>query len=495
MVMMKKGMSSIWMSSIFLVAAVFVVVVQKVADAQEEVVVELRGVPKEEAPSFGQLWSEAAQEMPWVIPLRRELHRQPELMFNETMTARKICQVLESFDIAYSGGWAVNTKQEELEAKGFKSGRGGTGVVADIGTGGEPCVLLRADMDALPIRESKALKLPFESEINGVMHACGHDAHAAMLLGAAAVLKKREAMINGTVRIIFQPAEEGGAGGKRMVEEGVLTKEPRPIAAFGFHQWPFLPIGTLGARPGTQMAATDLFDILISGVGGHAAMPHMTVDPIVAAAHVVSSLQILAARETSPLDAAVVSVTRIHAGDAYNIIPDSAQVGGTIRSLTEAGLARLRDRVDAVVRSAAQAHLCNATIDWKPDSYPPVDNDPDLFTWLTDVAADASVERRVRLVEPTMGGEDFAFISKTIPSVFVNLGSGDSEWPLPADLVDDDHEKKEPPHLLDTTVTVHSPRFVLNENVLQRGVALHAHLALQFLNGKNQQNPVLRSEL
>ena len=443
---------------------------------QEDVVVMNTGVTME-APSFEELWSDAGQEMVWVLQLRRELHRYPELMFNETMTSKKIMSVLDSFDISYSGGWAVNTKKEELLSKGMASGDGGTGIVAEIGNGKEPCVLLRADIDALPIKE--AVPLPFASEFEGKMHACGHDAHAAMLLGAAALLKKKEKYINGTIRFIFQPAEEGGAGGKRMVEEGVLSKFPKPIAAFGFHQWPYLPIGTLGAKAGTQMAATDLFDILIKGSGGHAAMPHMTLDPIVAAAHVVASLQPIASRETNPLDAAVVSVTKIHAGDAYNIIPDSAHIGGTIRSLTNEGLKRLRDRVTQVVHSAAQAQRCNATVEWKPDAYPPVDNDPALYEWLTNVAKDASIENFVRLVEPTMGGEDFAFLSREIPSVFVNLGSGSKEWPLPADLVD----IGQPTPLLDTTVTVHSPRFILNEDVLQRGVALHAHLALQFLNG------------
>ena len=448
--------------------------------AQEDVVIEMTG--EKSTPAFEELWADAGMEMPWVIAVRRELHRFPELMFNETLTATKIAQVLDSLKIRYTMGWAVNTKRAELASKGFQSGDGGTGIVADIGSGEEPCVLLRADIDALPINE--AIKLPFTSTSPGKMHACGHDGHTAMLLGAAAVLKKREAQLKGTVRLIFQPAEEGGAGGKRMVEEGVLTKLPKPSAAFGFHQWPFLPIGTLGAKAGTQMAATDLFDITISGIGGHAAMPHMTVDPIVAAAHVVSSLQTITARETSPLDAAVVSVTRIHAGDAYNIIPDSAQVGGTIRSLTEAGLTRLRDRVDAVVQAAALAQRCNVTVDWKPDSYPPVENDGPLYDWVSQVAKAASIENVVRVVEPTMGGEDFAFISQLIPSVFVNLGSGKSDWPIPADL--------DTPGNLDTTVTVHSPRFVLNEDVLQRGVALHAHLALQYLNGP-VPNPVLSS--
>ena len=222
------------------------------------------------APSFEELWNEAGDHMPWVVETRRELHRMPELLFDEHMTSGKIASVLASLGVNFTTGWAVNTKREELAAKGFVSGAGGTGIVAEIGSGGEPCVLLRSDIDALPIHETAPV--PWRSEIDGRMHACGHDGHAAMLLGAAAVLKRREADIVGTVRLVFQPAEEGGAGGKRMVEEGVLSMEPKPQAAFGFHQWPFLPLGSIGGRPGPMLAATELFDIVVSGVGGHAAM-------------------------------------------------------------------------------------------------------------------------------------------------------------------------------------------------------------------------------
>jgi len=222
------------------------------------------------APSFEELWNEAGDHMPWVVETRRELHRMPELLFDEHMTSGKIASVLASLGVNFTTGWAVNTKREELAAKGFVSGAGGTGIVAEIGSGGEPCVLLRSDIDALPIHETAPV--PWRSEIDGRMHACGHDGHAAMLLGAAAVLKRREADIVGTVRLVFQPAEEGGAGGKRMVEEGALKRFPPVRAAFGFHQWPFLPLGVIGGRPGPMLAATELFDVLVSGVGGHAAM-------------------------------------------------------------------------------------------------------------------------------------------------------------------------------------------------------------------------------
>lgn len=178
-------------------------------DVEDDIVVKLVSDQPHSLPSFEELWTLAADEMAWVVELRRELHRLPELMYNESVTSGKIAQVLTSLGIEFTDGWAINTKRADLAAKGFQSGVGGTGIVAEIGTGRSPCVLLRADIDALPIHESAELGLPFASENVGRMHACGHDAHAAMLVGAAAVLKKREALLNGTVRLIWQPAEEG----------------------------------------------------------------------------------------------------------------------------------------------------------------------------------------------------------------------------------------------------------------------------------------------
>ena len=328
-----------------------------------------------EPPGFGDLFQEAFDVLPWVIDIRRKLHQTPELMFAEAVTSDVIAEALTKLGISYTRGWAINTKHAQLAEKGFESGPGGTGIVAELGTGTKPCILLRADIDALPIQEDKDL-VPFQSQEKGKMHACGHDAHAAMLLGAAALLKGYDSLgaINGTIRMIWQPAEEGGAGGKRMVEEGVLTKDPPVQAAFGFHQWPFLPLGSIGGRPHTFMAATELFDITIHGKGGHAAMPHLVKDPIVAASHVVTGIQAITARETDPLSAAVVSVTRFRAGDAYNVIPDGASIGGTLRSLTLEGLDRLRKRVGSVVHATAAAHECNASISWSADAYPPTVN-------------------------------------------------------------------------------------------------------------------------
>lgn len=199
------------------------------------------------------------------------------------------------------------------------------------------------------------------------------------------------------------------------------------------------------------------------------------MDPIVAASHVVAALQTIASRETDPLDAAVVSVTMFHAGDAYNVIPEGARVGGTIRSLSWPGLQTLRSRVDAVIAATAAAHRCNVTVEWSADAYPPTANDPELWNWALGVAGDASTEGAVRVINPTMGGEDFSFIAERVPSVFLALGQGAEDFAP----IGDDGAPLGP---FDTTVTVHNGRFVLHEDLLRRGTALHAHLALAYLD-------------
>lgn len=215
--------------------------------------------------------SQASNMTDFLVHTRRTLHRSPELMYNEEATSAVVQKILTDLGIPFSTGWAVNKHPD------FHPGPGGYGVVADIGTGGEPCVLLRADMDALPIFERTEGIDDFKSLHDNKMHACGHDGHTTMLLGAAAILKSMEDSINGTVRVMFQPAEEGGAGAKRMNEEGVLDIDPKPSHAFGLHVWPTLPSGVIAGRPGPLMAAAERFEILIAGVGGHAAMPHLTV--------------------------------------------------------------------------------------------------------------------------------------------------------------------------------------------------------------------------
>jgi IAA-amino acid hydrolase len=401
-----------------------------------------------------------AREMkPFLVDVRRTLHRHPELMYQEKFTSAVVQRLLQQMNISFTTGWGRNIHLQQ-----YQGAKGGYGIVADIGTGNAPCVVLRADMDALPIHERTEGIDEFRSLNDRIMHACGHDGHTTMLLGAASILKSMEESIPGTVRIMFQPAEEGGAGGKRMTEEGVLTKHPLPSYAFGMHVWPTLPSGSIAARPGPLMAACERFEILIHGVGGHAAMPHLTVDPIVTASAIVINLQTIVSRNTSPLEAAVCSITQFDAGSgAFNVIPEAATLKGTIRSLSTDTLLKLRDRVQYIVETTAQTYGCNVTIEYSPDYYPVTVNDPWLYESLSkDIGALVSGEGYVRETEPTMGAEDFSFIAESIPSTFFFLGQGSGQNPP-------------------TSYGVHHPHFALDENVLPTGVELHVNLAIRAL--------------
>ncbi len=398
---------------------------------------------------------DAMEIFDFLVDTRRTLHRHPELMYQEEETSKAIQTILREFDIEFTTGWAVNTNPD------VHPGPGGYGVVADIGTGKEPCILLRADMDALPIMEQT--NVDFRSQYPNKMHACGHDGHTTMLLGAARILKGMENSLNGTVRLVFQPAEEGGAGAKRMREEGVLTQQPKPALAMGMHVWPTLPSGVVAARPGPLLAACERFEITLQGVGGHAAMPHLVTDPIVTGASIIMNLQTIVSRNTSPLEAGVCSITKFEAGSAFNIIPDSAIIWGTIRALSTETLLELRDRVQHIVQSTATTYGCNATIKYSPDYYPPTVNDPALFeSFSKEVGALVSEEGRLRETEPTMGAEDFSFFAESIPSTFYLLGQGSGQVPP-------------------TNYGLHHPQFALDESVLTRGVELHVNWAVRAL--------------
>lgn len=413
-----------------------------------------------------EIHNQASNLTDFLVHTRRTLHARPELMYNEKETSMVVQTLLTEMDISFSTGWAHNQNPD------IHPGKGGYGIVADIGTGGAPCVLLRADMDALPILERTVGVDDFKSKFDGKMHACGHDGHTTMLLGAAKILKSMEHSLNGTVRLMFQPAEEGGAGGKRMREEGVLTQDPKPAYAFGMHVWPSFPSGTIASRPGALMAACERFEILVSGVGGHAAMPHQTIDPIVTASAIVMNLQTIVSRTLSPLEAGVCSVTKIEAGDAFNVIPASTLMRGTVRALSTETLLQLRDRVEHIVQNTAKVYGCNVTVTFSPDYYPPTVNDPVLYeTFAKNVGGLVSEEGFVRETEPTMGAEDFSFLAETIPSAFFFLGQGSGENPP-------------------TNYGLHHPHFALDESVMPRGVELHVNLALRALRKLQQGEPV-----
>lgn len=386
------------------------------------------------------LLAEARDAAEWIVDIRRELHRHPELGYEETRTSALIRRKLDELGVAYRYPLAT------------------TGVVATLGNGRGPCVALRADIDALPIDE--AADVPFRSEVPGRMHACGHDCHTAMLLGAAKLLKAREAEIHGTVKLLFQPAEEGGAGGKRMCEDGALDA-PRVERIFGLHVWPMLPTGVIGSRPGTFLASAGSLSITVAGKGGHAAMPHLSIDPVTTAAKIIVDLQTIVSRELDPLDAGVISITTLRAGEAYNVIPPEVKLTGTIRSLTHEGMQFLQRRVRELCEHTAAANRCSAVVEFPGNDYPPTVNNSGLWDFTQSFGREMLGDEAVQEVPPIMGGEDFAYYAERVPGCFVGLGIRNES--------------------VGAVYGVHHPKFKVDEAALPLGTALHTAFALRSL--------------
>ena len=384
--------------------------------------------------------NEAKKISDWIIDIRRELHKHPELMYEEVKTSALVRRELDKLGIQYQSPIAE------------------TGVLASIGNGKGPSVALRADMDALPIHEET--DVPFRSEVDGKMHACGHDCHTAMLLGAARILKSKENDFNGTIKFLFQPAEEGGAGGKLMRDEGAL-ENPDVERIFGLHVWPQMPTGQIGSREGTFLAATSFLDLTIKGVGGHAAVPHLTKDPVLTSAQIITNLQSIISRELDPLDSGVVSISAIHAGQAANVIPSEVKILGTIRSLTMEGLKKLQNRVKEICESVAKAHECKAIIDYPGNDYPPTVNDGEMWQFAKNIGSEMLGKENVSELDAVMGGEDFAYYTEKVKGCFVVLGMNNPD--------------------IDATYSVHHPMFKADEDALHIGTALHTMFALQSL--------------
>jgi len=340
--------------------------------------------------------------------VRHRLHQIPEIGYEEFKTAALIRAELDAMCLAHVDGVADAP----------------TATVAWLGdtSGTKPCVALRADIDALPIHENTGLA--YASTHTGFMHACGHDGHTATLLGVAATLKAMEADLPVAVKFIWQPAEEGGGGAERLVDAGVLdgTLGPKVDAVFGLHGWPGLPVGVVATKPGALLAATDTFTATFVGRGCHGAYPHLGLDPIVTACEAVLNLQQFVSRELDPTEPAVVTVGKIHAGTATNVIPDTATIEGTARTLAEAPRKQIAKAIERRCVGIAEANDCDVRFDWV-EGYPPTVNDPAMADYVARVARQALGDARfLPVARPSMGGEDFAYYLQKVPGCFFLVG-------------------------------------------------------------------------
>ncbi|MFN9617986.1 MAG: M20 family metallopeptidase, partial [Dolichospermum sp.] len=379
---------------------------------------------------------------PQLVEWRRQIHQKPELGFQEKITAEFISQKLQNWGIEHQVGIAQ------------------TGIVAIIkgekSTHGK-VLAIRADMDALPIQELN--EVPYCSQRDGIMHACGHDGHTAIALGTAYYLHQHRQELNGTVKIIFQPAEEGPGGAKPMIAAGVLNN-PDVDAIIGLHLWNNLPLGTVGVRPGALMAAVELFRCTIFGKGGHGAIPHQTVDSLVVAAQIVSALQTIVSRNINPLDSAVVTVGELHAGTAVNVIADTAKMGGTVRYFNPDLAGFFKERIEKIIAGICQSHGANYDLDYI-HLYPPVINDADIAALVRSVAQEV-IEIPIGVFSEcqTMGGEDMSFFLQEVPGCYFFLGSANAE------------KKLDYPH--------HHPRFDFDETALPIGVEMFVRCVEKF---------------
>lgn len=376
--------------------------------------------------------------------LRHDLHRHPELGFEEHRTAALVAERLAAL------GLAVET------------GIGRTGVVAVVqGTGGSSnrAVALRADMDALPIAEEN--EFAHRSQAPGRMHGCGHDGHTTMLLGAAGWLAENRARFAGTVVLVFQPGEEGHAGARAMIEDGLFRRFPVD-AVYALHNWPSMPAGTIGVNPGAMMAAIDTFTLRVHGVGGHGAHPHQAIDPTVAAAQIIVAIQSILSRSLNPLDAGVISLHALQAGapDRLSIVPETVRIDGMAKWYREEVQEILRTRLATVAGRTAEAFGARAELDYRP-LYPPTLNTAEEAARVARVAAElAGPESVVRDMPPSMASEDFAFMLREKPGAYFRLGQGG-----------------EPGRFL------HNPRYDFNDATIPLGAAMLAAIALDDLAG------------
>ena len=389
-------------------------------------------------------WGQAAEaEQESTVALRRAIHAEPELGLNCPQTTAKLKAALANLPLTIRDSEATSGFVARLD--GARPGR---------------TVLLRGDMDALPIIEETGLD--FASHTHGHMHACGHDTHSAMLVSAARILCGRRHELAGTILFMFQPGEEGMHGARYMIEEGLLD-DPTPEAAFALHIFPNVPGGVIACRSGAMLASADKVGAMISGKGGHAAMPHDAVDPVPIACEAVMALQAFIARRTTFTDPAVLSITQVAAGSTHNVIPDDVELIGTMRTLSVDARKAVGEAFERIVTKVAEAHGATAGA-WIEEGYPPTMNDPRAVRLIRELAESQFGEGAYfEAPAPSMGAEDFSYVLQKVPGAMAFLGVAPS---------DGDPAGRAP---------LHNPSMMVDESVLPRGVAMHCAFATRFL--------------
>ncbi|HXC56973.1 MAG TPA: M20 family metallopeptidase [Rhizomicrobium sp.] len=394
-----------------------------------------------------EMWREGARElMPMVVALRRELHKYPELGLHLPETTRRAREALAGLDVEIAD--SKTTTSMIVTLRGAQQG---------------PTILLRGDMDALPMPEDTDLE--FKSTIENRMHACGHDSHTAMLVGAVHLLHKHRGRLNGNVKFFFQTGEEGFAGARHVIDEGMLDAAPAPSAAFAIHISPNIPTGVIATRSGPLMAATDTIRIEIKGKGGHASQPHYTLDPIPVACEIVTALQSVVTRKIEAFDPVVLSITKITSGTTGNVIPENAKLLGTLRSFSDKSRSKAREAIAQVAEGIARAHGLEAIVDLEP-GYPVTVNDGKFVAFAQGVATDLFGERGfLTMPAPIMGAEDFSYVLQRMPGCMAFLGVAPHD-------VSHNHAH-----------ACHSNRMTMDEDAMANGIAMHAAIAERFLTG------------
>ena len=379
-----------------------------------------------------------------IVDIRRHLHQHPELSFQEYETSGYIQQQLDKLGIPYKNDIADTGIAALIEGKNPTS----------------QVIALRGDFDALPITEAN--NVPYKSKNEGVMHACGHDVHTSSLLGAARILSELKDSFEGTIKLIFQPGEEKLPGGASlMIKDGVL-KNPAPEAIFGQHVMPEMETGTVGFRPGKYMASTDELYIKVKGKGGHAAMPDMNIDPVLISAHLITALQQVVSRNSPPFTQSVISIGKVNAEGATNVIPDEVMMEGTFRTFDESWRNKAHERIEAICHNTALAMGGTCELDIQR-GYPCVENDPELTENAITHAKKYLGDENVIDLDMRATAEDFAYYTQEMPGCFYRLGTGNKEKGI--------------------TSSIHTPTFDIDEEALKTGMGLMAYLALERLRG------------